>query len=131
QPYEHKVIHKDYLLFGIQTFDRASFFYVKQEIHKIDSFDALTAFFEQHGLALSFPEVITSKTSSDKKFSYTSIVKTMIDALTTQNLKWVDVEGAYYQSLLTILNQFDKHGNRIYDENSKAKIGILNTELDY
>lgn len=131
QRHEHTVTHKDYLLFGIQIFDRASFFYVKQEVYKIDSFDALTAFFEQHGLTLSFPEVITSKTPSGKEFSYTSILKTMIDALMTRNLKWVDVEGAYYQSLLTILNQFDKHGNRVYDENSKAEIGILNTELDY
>src|SRR5690606_35562158 len=92
QRHEHMVTHKDYLLFGIQTFDSASFFYVKQEVHKIDSFDALTAFFEQHGLTLSYPEVITSKKPSGKEFSYTSILKTMIDALTTRNLKWVDVE---------------------------------------
>src|SRR5690606_22565210 len=62
---------------------------------------------------------------------YDSILKQMFEILTVGDVKWVDVEGSYYEHLKNIINRFTNHGERIFNKDSKEKVRVLHTELNY
>lgn len=115
-------LHKDHRLKGDL---------LRNELHYIQGFEELNQFFQYKNIKILFPETIYEVQSGDSSIPYDSILKNLFNELSTGDMKWVDVEGAYYEHLKKIINRFTKDGQRDYDKNSRAKIAMLHKEFHY
>jgi hypothetical protein len=115
-------IHKDLRLKGDAL--RNELFYIK-------GFGELNQFFQYKNIKILFPDALPKGESGGGSIPYDSILKTLFNGLTTGDMKWVDVEGTYYEHLKNIINRFSKDGQRYYDQNARANLAMLHKEFHY
>lgn len=118
-------------LFTIQKDLRSKGIALRNDLHYIQGFDELYHFLQHKNIKILFTETLNQGQGGGSSIPYNSILRTLFNGLTSGDMKWVDVEGTYYEHLKHIINRFTIDGQRDYDHGSKAKLAMLHKEFHY
>src|SRR5690606_33499163 len=105
---------------------------LKAQMEKVNDFDDLKDLIRKTNLHLTieFPKNRKKQDGYIKEYPDTILKKTFNNII-KRDYNWVDIERVYYNSLLEIIDTKDKNGNRIYNDEIKDQVKLLNTELDF